>query len=386
MHPAHANQAATTKRKSLLNGKYLAQIAAVSCAFMGAQSGEASADEALDFPTVSSLEEQLATCAPEGGLELMCGPRTAEDMYDLAGTPWVITSGLDFYYFNIETREWGIVEVDIPNASDGLDLRLCPKVLVPEEQIYHGINGRVNEDESKTLMVISHGGRESVEFLDINDNGDLPPGLTWTGCLPMIENAFSNAVAPIPNGGIVASITLENDDEGALPRLAAGGLTGYAAEWFPATGWRKIEGSALSGNNGVETSPDGQWVYSAGWGNGTLGIVERDPADGAEPISREIELPVDHADNVRWTDEGTLLVTGHNGPAIHTMECQAGDDNVCTIDFVIVEVHPETGEVLREYFFEGGTVFGSASVAMRLNGRYWVGTHKGAAIASFEAN
>ena len=75
------------------------------------------------------------------------------------------------------------------------------------------------------------------------------PTLTWVGCAVAPDGLGLNSVVALPEGGFAAT----------SPR------TGDVWEWQTAAGWTRVPGSEDTTPNGLEISPDGQWLYVAGW-------------------------------------------------------------------------------------------------------------------------
>ena len=72
-------------------------------------------------------------------------------------------------------------------------------------------------------------------------------------------------------------------DPKAADKMAAGKITGAVYEWHPHKGFAFVSDSRMSGNNGIEVSPDGKWIYVAAWGNKAVVRLSR----GSMPVKRE---------------------------------------------------------------------------------------------------
>jgi hypothetical protein len=87
-----------------------------------------------------------ATCAPESGLQFICGPVASEDLARIPGTPWLIASGLNLgapaHFYLIDTRDHSVTTLDVgaaPNMSSvassikGVPNRFCYGATKAEE-------------------------------------------------------------------------------------------------------------------------------------------------------------------------------------------------------------------------------------------------------------
>ncbi len=207
----------------------------------------------------------------------------------------------------------------------------CPSPLQPGERFVHGINVRLRDSGVHELYAVNHVGRESVEVYDLDSNQPVPI-LRWKGCIPLPESLFGNAVSPLPNGGLVISISYDSTDPKLMEKMMAGEKTGHALEWFPAQGLSKVPGSELSVNNGIETSADGEWLYINSSGRGEL---TRMPRSGVETFA------------------------------------------VCELDSAIVEIDPLSMEIINVVSRSRTPVFGAVTSAIRIDDTLWLGTLRG---------
>jgi len=256
----------------------------------------------------------------------------------------------------------------------------CPSPLQPGERFVHGINVRLRDSGVHELYAVNHVGRESVEVYDLDSNQPVPI-LRWKGCIPLPESLFGNAVSPLPNGGLVISISYDSTDPKLMEKMMAGEKTGHALEWFPAQGLSKVPGSELSVNNGIETSADGEWLYINSSGRGEL---TRMPRSGVETFQsgalgcKTIKVPpLSMPDNIRWTPDGTLLVAGHTQTLEHASACVGHDDAVCELDSAIVEIDPLSMEIINVVSRSRTPVFGAVTSAIRIDDTLWLGTLRG---------
>jgi len=130
---------------------------------------------------------------------------------------------------------------------------------------------------------------------------------------------------------LVVTDMFDPKDPKAPDKMAAGENTGAVYEWQPHKGFALVPGSRMSGNNGIEVSRDGKWIYVAAWGNK---MVVRLSRGGGAPARR---LPVGFlADNLRWAPDGELTVAGQNVPAKLVFSCFQSHNPRCTQPWRIV--------------------------------------------------
>ena len=156
----------------------------------------------------------------------------------------------------------------------------------------------------------------------------------------MPAHVWPNSVAPLPDGGMVVTKMFDPDDKTAPEKLAAGNVIGAVYEWHPKTGVALVPGSEMSGNNGIEASPDGKWIYVAAWGNKAVVRLPRGGTGG-----ERTELPAGFlVDNLRWGPDGMLWVTGQDVPANDVFGCFESKATRCTQPWRIDKLRYECDE------------------------------------------
>lgn len=315
-------------------------------------------------------------CNSVGDVEFICGLGNVEDMVQVPGRSWIIGAGSHFsmYVINTETREWYPMEITTLSQAGSTEFDGCSVAWPAAGDYTHGIALRTEPGGAHELYVVNHGTRESVEVFDVDLSADVP-AIVWKDCILMPENSAGNAVAPLPGGGIAVTVSLDGNDPESFEKMMAGELSGFVLEWLPESGWRRMEGSELSANNGIESTPDGKLLYVAAFGTGEVVRMSRG-ASGAITHKAVVQTPFDLIDNVRWSPQGTLMATGHNGTVEEGVDCLRFE-TVCSQDYGFVEIDPDDLRILKVVNKEGTSEFGSASTVLQVADEYWLGTFRG---------
>jgi len=252
----------------------------------------------------------------------------------------------------------------------------------PDRAVFqpHGIDVGPGPNGRPSVAVVNHGGREAVEFFEIL-SGEVP-SLAWRGCVPMPEGISINDVALLPGGGFVVTNFMPAFD-GVGPKaiwtmlkIGFGARTGSVLEWTPGSPIMEIENSQGSAPNGIEVSADGSVIFVAEWGGEAVYRLRL--RDKGPPIRDEVE--VDHSpDNLTWTRDGRLLVTGQKGGVSASLSCASVEDAGCDIGYSVYAISPIELEATK--LLEGR---GAASVALEVADEIYVGFYIGDQIERVE--
>ncbi|HJU16604.1 MAG TPA: hypothetical protein VJ770_09035 [Stellaceae bacterium] len=329
-----------------------------------------------------------APCSPAGGLDFICGPRNSEDLIQVPGTRWVIGSDLagggvaagKLHLIDSRDKTWKpLFPVGTPRLNpDKATYGACPGAPDLGKFSAHGLNLRAGNGGADTLYVVNHGGREAIEIFALDAKG-AEPTVTWIGCAVMPPHTWPNAVAPLPDGGFAVTDMFDPQDPKAPEEMNAGKTTGAVYEWHPQSGFKRVPGSELSGDNGIAVSRDGKWIYVAAWGNKAVVRLSR----GAGPVKRDI-LPVGFlADNLRWAPDGTLIVAGQAVPAKEVFSCFESAKPRCTQPWRILRWDTEAMKLQTVKSGRGDPEFGGATTGLEIGNEMFVGTFRGDRIAYF---
>ncbi len=317
-------------------------------------------------------------CEPEGNLTYVCGLENPEDLLLLGDTGSILVSGMSgqdvdghIYLVDPEDDSFRVLfPGDTPMlAHDAAAFPECPGPLNLGDFSAHGLALREYAADRFDLYITSHGEREAIEIFDLDATGE-DVAATWRGCVVLPDNTFANSVAILSDGGFVTTKMM--DPTVGFGAIGRGEITGNVYEWHPGGEVFMMEGTELSGANGIAVSPDDRFVYVAAFG--TREIVR---FDRSETPAAKSAVPVDITpDNVRWGDEGKLLTAGGNYVSLE--DCQGPD---CATGWSIVEVDAETLEVTRVGGADQNVAIQGVSSALSVGDNFWVGTFNGDRVA-----
>jgi hypothetical protein len=336
--------------------------------------------------------------AAERQLGYVTGVRSPEDLVGIPHSPWIITSGLaegkragSLFLIDRRTKTaLDLLRITVPMRQDRSSYPSCPGPLNKAVISAHGIGLRKGQSGKHILYVLNHGGREAIEVFQV-DAARQRPSLTWVGCIPLPENTVGNGVAPMPGGGIVmthmavpryfATPQAAKSPEAWTEKFTAGALTGYAATWTAASGWKEVPGTEGSGPNGIEVSPDGRWIWVANW---PVREVVRVPARPVRGGPRRTVLKLDFLpDNLRWGDDGWLWVAGAAATPPEFFACVSKPG--CRGDYRIARINPATLAVQIVPHPRPSPTFGDATTAAKLGDTIWLGAVAGERVAYLPA-
>ena len=351
------------------------------------------ATEAMPEPS-QDLPEANADCDPADDMAFVCGVDNPEDLIAIPDTDLVVVSGYTggpIHY--VSRRDQSRLRVfPVDNPSERHDTALypdCPGPIDPNEnELFsaHGLNLITVDDGLHHLYVVHHGFRESVEIFEIDaraqGGGAAPavPGLTWIGCVVAPEGMTLNSVSPLPHGGWVATVPFVPPEGGEFSPadIGSAAIFGVVLEWHPEDGWSTVPESESSGPNGIEASPDGEWLYVNLWSAGQVMRLSR----GREPVEKQTVDLGFFPDNIRWQADGSLLSAGHSADGIpRILECLETlcDDmrtHTARVDPDTLAIEHVVDVPVNEHFFTG-------TAALDVGDEIWMGSVRGERIARF---
>ena len=321
-----------------------------------------------EMPTESEAEtagmegDPADPCPPVGEIQFICDLIGPEDLAVIPDSEWIIASGNQeggrIHVVNTTTKA---TEVVFPTPGsmaqhDGDTYPTCPGEIDPDEGNEfraHGLYLQPGGGSSHTLYVVHHGRRESIEVFTVDAEAE-PPQLTWIGCAVTPDGTTLNSVAGLPDGGFATTAT-----------SMAGEITSGVLEWQTETGWQLVPGSEDVRPNGIEVSPDGQWLYVAGWVDERFIRLSRGQP---EVVTDVVQLGF-RPDNLRRGPDGLIYAAGHT------------DFQEPSEAFNVAWVDPESLEFERILQHPVIERFAASTTAIPIGDELWLGTNRGEMIA-----
>jgi hypothetical protein len=300
----------------------------------------------------------------------------AEDLARVPGTRWLIASGLTgpgrpqghLHLIDAEAKSGAPVAIGERRSDDYGEAPPDWSIFDP-----HGLDLRPGAGDVHTLFVVNHGGREAIEIFEVDAAG---PTVTWIGAVVQDTNVWGNAVAALPDGGIVVTNYLDLSDKEAFEKVYTGRPTGNLKEWHAGTGWEDVPGTECSAPNGVNVSPDGRWLYMNSWSTKRFIRVSRGVAD----IQRD-ELPIGFlTDNVKWSEDGNSLLIAGQASEPATVFAAYDGQAIANFRVGVARIDPKTLEV--EILVDDEYAdFGTAASGVEVDGTLWISNARGDRIA-----
>ncbi len=321
-------------------------------------------------------------CQSSDDINVFCGFGNPEDLVVTPDGEQLLVSEMGTFMvhepsgmalFELETGQRAEIGVDWQQPAtwgDNTCSRPNPDLFSP-----HGIDLLEREDGSHQLLVVNHGGRESVEFFELARNDAEQWHLTWRGCALPPGDPFINDVAALNDGGFVVTHMWDKGMpfENVAEKLLAGEKIGWAYEWQPATGFTQIPGSIEMMPNGVTVNADNSKIFlNIYMGNKTVRIDR-------ETGEQDGEFAVQQPDNITIDDTGTLWVASHRHDPINQTCTEPG---VCLLPFAVVKADSTTLKAEVVLAHEGAPM-GYSTVALRVGDKVYMGSAHGDRIASF---
>ncbi len=239
----------------------------------------------------------------------------------------------------------------------------------------HGLDLVRRADGRWMLLVVNHGGRESVEFFEVLGAG-AEVSLSWRGCAAGPDNAAFNDVTGRTDGGFYVTHMFPLDAQmlSILKGAILGSDTGHVYAWQPGGGWSVVPGSEGPFPNGIAQAADGASLYVNMYLAGE--VRKLDLASGEVTAVYAGGSP----DNSTWASDGRLLVATHTGGLADGMGCQGLESGSCAFAFSIVSLDPDDLTASTVLSHEGPPM-GAATVALEHGGQLYLGTFAGDRIA-----
>ena len=251
----------------------------------------------------------------------------------------------------------------------------------------HGIDINERLDGSYQLAIVNHMPTETIELFELREINDAW-SLTWRGCVNAPVHGYFNDVALSSNGSFYVSQMYDKNI--SLFMLAVLDNTkedtGYVYHWRRQNGFERLVNTDGAFPNGVELSDDENNLFiNYAFGNKTSKY---------NLMSNSIEASFSMngiPDNI--TVDGEYIWVGaqdHSGlDSLIYCGVFAKDVfedpmiNQCPLPFAAYQLRQSDLSLVNSYKYSN-TVMGTATVALSLNGKLYIGTYHGDRIASVE--
>ncbi len=320
----------------------------------------------------------ISDCEPLGVIQPICGIQRPEDIAVMPDGQHLLISmmgglGGEPGGLAVLDTESDLHAVVYPSDAAASGARWgdpsCPEA--PGETISpHGVDLSQRQDGRWQLLVVNHGGREAVEFFELQPNG-LETTLVWRGCSVVPEGGWINDVVATAQGDFYVSRMLTKDSWFSMLGGMLGWDSGYVWYWTRGHGYAPVPSSEGPMPNGVELSVDERHLFvNMSGGSGVRKIRLQD----GEAVA---EAPIDGPDNLTWSPDGRLLVASQLASRSEFIACMdLSDEMACGYPFAIVALDPDT-LAMETVFSHRGPPMGAGTVAVLVNEVLYVGSYAG---------
>lgn len=337
-----------------------------------------------DMPVSPTPDAAAVDCSAGNGMTPYCGFKNPEDLVLMPDRKALLVSEMGEFMlddpgqlliFDLSTREPGEISINWSPPEDRWGSADCP---APAAAAFspHGIDLITRSDGTHQLLVVNHGGREAVEFFELQASAE-GWQLQWRGCALPPDDPFINDVAGLVDGGFLVTHMWDKSTpfEEVEEKLTSGVNTGWVWEWQAASGFTKVPGSDELMPNGITVSADNTKMFvNIYMGDKTIKV---DRATG----NREGEFEVRQPDNITMDSDGTLWIASHTHDPFN-QNCDEVKSGPCLLPFEIVKADPNTmrSEVVLS---QDGPPMGFATVALHVDGEIFMGSAHGDRVVSY---
>lgn len=332
--------------------------------------------------TEPETEVASTSCESGAGIDVYCGFYNPEDLVELPDGEHLLVSEMGEFMVHEPT---GLALLNLQNGTrQELNIEWQSDLATwgdencsaPDTSLFspHGIDLNQRESGEHQVLVVNHGGRESVEFFELVEGETTT--LRWRGCAIPPGDPFINDVAGLQDGGFF--VTHMWDKSISFPvlvaKLLAGTKTGWVYEWQQDTGFTRLESSVEMMPNGIAVSHDNSKIFVNIYMGNKMIRIDRDSGlvDG--------EFEVQQPDNITVDEQGTIWIASHRHDPIEQTCTEPG---VCLMPFAVVRADPETLESSVVLEHEGAPM-GYSTVALNVDGQIFMGSAHGDRIASIK--
>ncbi len=352
----------------------------VLCGVLGAMFSVGALSDPVEKPTTK--QESAANCQRFENTQPICLFTNPEDLAVLPDKKVLLVSehggiygerpgALVFYDIANQQRRTAFNGGDGKKPSEYWGDKSCTE---PPGKAFspHGIDLTQRSDGRWQLLVVQHGGRESIEFFEVKGTGDTLQ-LVWRGCAVAPENAQLNSVAAGNGEEFFTTKMLSTDyswQESGDPTEP----TGLVYRWSKSAGFKPVPNTEGIMLNGIAAASDASAIYVIYSGESLL--KKLDTKTGAVLASTKVPS----ADNVKWSADGkTLLAASFNiGPegSKAFARCMTTAVEFCPINFAIIELDPDT--LAKTTLFENPDApMGAGTVGLKVDSTLFIGSFAG---------
>jgi len=321
-------------------------------------------------------------CEPQGDLRVVCGIQAPEDLAALPDHSGLLISeyghqgimGGRLSLYDIATGSTRIL-YDLASINDlrlGQNLWGDDHCAEPEVFSPHGFDLSQRPSGRWQLLVVNHGGRDTIEMFELMKNQPSGWALEWRGCVMADGNSVLNDVAATDNG-FVASEMVQVDSffNGGLDYIL-GRQNGRLWRWTLQSGLQTVPDLQGVGFNGVVSDNQNKRFYVNAYGENKIKIFDR-----IKKLTTG-EVAIEKADNTNWdsTRDGFLLVASHQANLLQMAWCVSHGQVNCNVPFSIYEVNIDTLQK-KEIFHSDGEYFGGGTAAIHINHQLFIGSFAG---------
>lgn len=311
--------------------------------------------------------------------------KSPEDLVQIPNTKWIIASGMThhsgLYLIDSESKATARLLALKANKASAQFPHSQPQPHADEMQI-HGLSIRAIGGGKSLLYAVNHNGfdqnitRETIEIFEVNANSNKPT-ITWLGNVPMPKDnqgryLAANSVVSDKDGSIYVTVMMHPEHN--LTEMIAGKITGAVYRWTPTTQqFEKLQGTEFNGNNGIELSKDGKFIYVAHMKKLSK-LTNTNPAK----VVATSELNYGVFDNLHWN--GDKLITAGS----RTQNCGETMTYECLKDFHITTINPDNLAITPLYQGKYTQDFSGVSTVLPVGNTYYLGSFYRDKMAYFE--
>lgn len=236
----------------------------------------------------------------------------------------------------------------------------------------HGIDLTQRSDGRWQLLVVNHGGRESVEFFELLFTEQDRTQVVWRGCAIAPDQGSFNDVAALSDGGFLVTHMADKDSQMWQLFLSLFGAdTGFVYRWDQAKGYYRVAGTEGKMPNGIIVSPDNTTFFVNHYFDNELRKYSLASGDMLGAVS--LEKP----DNLSWNPRGGLYVASQHASFFELLKSLDPEISAPSLlPFSIYDIDPQTLE--KKLVVErDGKPMGAGTVAVEVDGYLYIGSYAG---------